>query len=113
MAPKKTKKTHDEKDAVNNTVAIDIAEQLINLEQELVARLALVTSGRLKLKNSRDVQYVYNPLEYAAGLHNQFVRKYCTSPKKVLLLGMNPGPWGMCQTGVSVTSDRRQSTRLV
>ncbi len=46
------------------------------------------------------VTHVYNPLEYAARSHNVYVRSYATSPKQVLFLGMNPGPYGMAQTGV-------------
>ncbi|XP_021926239.1 single-strand selective monofunctional uracil DNA glycosylase isoform X2 [Zootermopsis nevadensis] len=46
------------------------------------------------------VEYIYNPLEYAYDVHSDFVHKFCTSTKKILFLGMNPGPWGMSQTGV-------------
>lgn len=79
----------------------NLADKFIALEEEFVTRLSLLTSGRIKLKKNSHVAYIYNPLEYAAELHTKFLRKYCTSSKKVLFLGMNPGPWGMCQTGVS------------
>ena len=46
------------------------------------------------------VTHVYNPLEYARKPHDQYLRLYASSPKEILLLGMNPGPWGMAQTGV-------------
>ena len=46
------------------------------------------------------VTHVYNPLDYAWGAHAQYLETYGTAPKEVLLLGMNPGPWGMAQTGV-------------
>lgn len=46
------------------------------------------------------VAWVYNPLRYARSLHEQYVRKWGASPRRVLLMGMNPGPWGMAQTGV-------------
>jgi len=46
------------------------------------------------------VAWVYNPLQYAWPLHEQYVRTWGASPRRVLLLGMNPGPWGMAQTGV-------------
>jgi single-strand selective monofunctional uracil DNA glycosylase len=49
---------------------------------------------------SSPVEYIYNPLEYAYDMHSNFVHKFCTSRKKILFLGMNPGPWGMSQTGV-------------
>ena len=43
---------------------------------------------------------VYNPLEYAIRPHNLYLKLAGQSPKKVIFLGMNPGPWGMAQTGV-------------
>ena len=46
------------------------------------------------------VAFVYNPLQYAWALHEKYVRKWGASPRRVLLLGMNPCPWGMAQTGV-------------
>ena len=46
------------------------------------------------------VQCVYNPLVYARSAHLTYWRQYGRSPKEVLFLGMNPGPWGMVQTGV-------------
>ena len=46
------------------------------------------------------VTHVYNPLEYAWKTHEAYLRKFGTGPKDVLFLGMNPGPWGMAQTGV-------------
>lgn len=44
--------------------------------------------------------YVYNPLRYARAGHQAYVERYGTRPKKVVLVGMNPGPFGMVQTGV-------------
>ncbi len=46
------------------------------------------------------VAYVYNPLVYAAGAYEEYLRRFGRGRKRVLLLGMNPGPWGMAQTGV-------------
>lgn len=44
--------------------------------------------------------WVYNPLEYAWKAHEQYLTQYARASTSVLLLGMNPGPWGMAQTGV-------------
>ncbi len=52
------------------------------------------------LKFSDPVAYVYNPLEYAREPWNLYLNKYAQGPKEALLLGMNPGPWGMAQTGI-------------
>ncbi|KAH1014450.1 hypothetical protein HUJ05_012313 [Dendroctonus ponderosae] len=46
------------------------------------------------------VHYVYNPTEYAHIPHELYHKKYCSARKPLLLVGMNPGPNGMCQTGV-------------
>ena len=46
------------------------------------------------------VEVVYNPLDYAWASHRKYVRTYARRGIRALLLGMNPGPWGMAQTGV-------------
>jgi single-strand selective monofunctional uracil DNA glycosylase len=46
------------------------------------------------------VGWVYNPLTYARECHEAYLAKYASGPKRVVFLGMNPGPWGMTQTGV-------------
>ena len=46
------------------------------------------------------VAYVYNPLDYARRAHESYVARYGATRKRVLVLGMNPGPFGMTQTGV-------------
>ncbi len=53
-----------------------------------------------KMSFADPVAYVYNPLRYAWSMHEKYVRKWGDSKRRVLLLGMNPGPWGMAQTGV-------------
>ncbi len=53
-----------------------------------------------ELDFSQSIPWVYNPLKYAWAAHQQYVQHYARSSARVLLLGMNPGPWGMAQTGV-------------
>lgn len=53
-----------------------------------------------KLRFAAPVTHVYNPLRYAWSLHRRYLRRYGGGRKRVLLVGMNPGPWGMAQTGV-------------
>src|SRR5690606_35633708 len=53
-----------------------------------------------ELRFSAPVDYVYNPLIYAEKPHFEYIKKYGQSPKEIILLGMNPGPFGMAQTGV-------------
>jgi single-strand selective monofunctional uracil DNA glycosylase len=53
-----------------------------------------------RLRFTPPVTHVYNPLDYAWPAHSQYLERYGDGPKEVLFLGMNPGPWGMAQTGV-------------
>ena len=69
------------------------------------ARRVLDAAARLRdavddLKFSAPVTHVYNPLNYAWAAHEQYVRKFAAAPRRILFLGMNPGPFGMAQTGV-------------
>lgn len=66
---------------------------LIDISRRLSQRVA-------DLRFAPPVSCVYNPLEYARAPHEQYLRRYGGGPKEVLLLGMNPGPFGMAQTGV-------------
>lgn len=52
------------------------------------------------LSFSLPVAHTYNPLDYAWPAHAQYLERYGGAPKEILLVGMNPGPWGMAQTGV-------------
>ena len=46
------------------------------------------------------ITHIYNPLNYAWKAHEQYLDRYAKESCEVLFLGMNPGPWGMAQTGV-------------
>ncbi len=46
------------------------------------------------------VTHVYNPLIYARRSYHSYTERYGQSPKEIVLVGMNPGPWGMVQTGI-------------
>jgi single-strand selective monofunctional uracil DNA glycosylase len=46
------------------------------------------------------VTHVYNPLDYAWEGHRQYLERFGRGPKRIVFLGMNPGPFGMMQTGV-------------
>lgn len=68
-------------------------------DQVAVATRALARSmGRLRF--SDPITHVYNPLIYARACHEEYIRRFARSSKKVVFLGMNPGPFGMAQTGV-------------
>src|SRR5207237_10118771 len=52
------------------------------------------------LRFAAPVAHVYNPLIYAWRAHEMYLRRYGNGRKRVLFLGMNPGPFGMTQTGI-------------
>jgi single-strand selective monofunctional uracil DNA glycosylase len=52
------------------------------------------------LRFGEPVTHVYNPLRYARRNHDVYVERYGFGPKRAVFVGMNPGPWGMAQTGV-------------
>uniref|UniRef100_A0A9L0RGG0 Single-strand-selective monofunctional uracil-DNA glycosylase 1 n=1 Tax=Equus caballus TaxID=9796 RepID=A0A9L0RGG0_HORSE len=70
-----------------------LAEGFLEEELRLNAELS-------QLQFSEPVGIIYNPVEYAWEPHRNYVTRYCQGPKEVLFLGMNPGPFGMAQTGV-------------
>lgn len=53
-----------------------------------------------KLEFSEPVTHVYNPLEYARRPHELYLSRFGSGSKEIVLVGMNPGPFGMGQTGV-------------
>jgi single-strand selective monofunctional uracil DNA glycosylase len=64
---------------------------------EVTRALARATS---KLEFGPPVAHVYRPLEYAWSMTEAYLTRFGRAPKEILLLGMNPGPFGMAQTGV-------------
>lgn len=46
------------------------------------------------------VAFVYQPLDYAWAAHETYLRRFGVGRKRIVFLGMNPGPFGMAQTGV-------------
>ena len=69
------------------------ADQLVKATKKLSGAVG-------KLTFSPPITHVYNPLEYAWEAHEAYLRMYGDSQKRILLLGMNPGPYGMAQTSV-------------
>ena len=70
------------------------------LADNVLAATATLRDAVNELEFADPVAWVYNPLNYAWDLHASYVRKWGATKKRVLLMGMNPGPWGMVQTGV-------------
>lgn len=70
-----------------------IARNLIVAARQLAA-----ATGRLQFRPP--VTHVYQPLNYAWTAHELYLRRFAGTRKRVVFLGMNPGPFGMAQTGV-------------
>jgi len=60
-------------------------------------RLRDETAG---LSFRQPVAYVYRPLDYAWAPHRLYLERYGSGRPQLMLVGMNPGPFGMAQTGV-------------
>lgn len=67
---------------------------------EKLARVARRLGRDAEALKWRTPSHVYNPLQYAWSGHREYLARYGDHTGRVLLLGMNPGPWGMAQTGV-------------
>jgi len=70
-----------------------VAEGVLEAAAELARALGA-------LSFAEPISHVYNPLEYAWQTHAAYVRKFVRGGRRVVFLGMNPGPFGMAQTGV-------------
>jgi single-strand selective monofunctional uracil DNA glycosylase len=71
-----------------------------NSSQSLIAAARKLSAQVGRLKFAAPVAHVYNPLAYARKPHEEFLRRFGYGRKRVVFLGMNPGPFGMAQTGV-------------
>src|SRR5690625_727968 len=68
------------------------AEQIIEISAQLAQALDQL--------HWETPTHVYNPLNYAWPNYTAYIRRFGAQPGRVLLVGMNPGPWGMAQSGV-------------
>ena len=68
--------------------------------REMIEAARLLSDEVNSLEFGEPVAYVYNPLHYAWDPHERYLSTYAAGKKKTLFLGMNPGPFGMAQTGV-------------
>lgn len=73
---------------------ISLWQNVYNLECQLNENLC-------HFQPDPEITHIYNPIEYAAQLHCEYLMHYLKGTKKLLFIGMNPGHDGMGQTGVS------------
>ncbi len=74
---------------MSDKISLSAVESAKNLSQEVD-----------KLSFAEPITHTYNPLDYAWAGHEVYLKQHAASCKKVVFLGMNPGPFGMAQTGV-------------
>jgi single-strand selective monofunctional uracil DNA glycosylase len=70
------------------------------MSRELIAAARELAAQADRLKFAAPVVHVYNPLVYAWKAHEEYLRRFGHGRKRVVFLGMNPGPFGMVQTGI-------------
>src|ERR1043166_1269673 len=68
--------------------------------RQLIEAAQKLAKAADRLRFSAPVTCVYNPLLYAWRGHESYLRKFGAGRKRIVFLGMNPGPFGMSQTGV-------------
>ena len=73
---------------------------MATLSSGLVSAGERMTKALSAIDVGEPAAYVYHPLVYAGALATAYLERFATTPKEVLFLGMNPGPFGMGQTGV-------------
>jgi single-strand selective monofunctional uracil DNA glycosylase len=66
----------------------------------LVAAAQTLSKAVGALQFTSPVTHTLNPLEYAWKPHEAYLRAFGNDKKRVVFLGMNPGPFGMVQVGV-------------
>ncbi|GAA5173848.1 single-stranded DNA-binding protein [Niveibacterium umoris] len=70
------------------------------LSTRLIAAADQLSAACEALAFAPPITHVYNPLTYARDAHSEYLRRFGATRKRVIFLGMNPGPFGMVQTGV-------------
>jgi single-strand selective monofunctional uracil DNA glycosylase len=66
----------------------------------LVRRTRKLARAIDELSFELPITHVYNPLSYARTAHELYLSRFGEGPKEAVFVGMNPGPFGMAQTGV-------------
>lgn len=67
---------------------------------KLTASTERLAEALRPLEFSPPVDCVYRTLDYAWQPHRKYLERFGGGKKRVVFLGMNPGPFGMAQTGV-------------
>lgn len=73
---------------------------MASIADSLLAESRILAGKCDTMRFGGKVHTTYNAFEYAMPGYEAYIRKFGNSPKRAIFLGMNPGPWGMAQTGV-------------
>lgn len=71
-----------------------------NTADALISAARQLSTDVEKLRFAPPISHIYNPLDYAWAPHELYLRRFGKGRKKIIFLGMNPGPFGMVQCGV-------------
>lgn len=71
-----------------------------NGAEPLIAAARALSCAVGRLSFAPPVSHLYNPIEYAWAPHEIYLRRFGATPKKIIFIGMNPGPFGMVQCGI-------------
>jgi single-strand selective monofunctional uracil DNA glycosylase len=89
----------------SSTTSIEPLAKAKNKKMEMIDQTLIQAARQLSsevdaLKFSAPVTHTLNPLDYAWAPHEAYLRKFGDGKKRVIFMGMNPGPFGMVQVGV-------------
>ena len=70
------------------------------ITQKVLACSTKVASDTRNLRFALPVTHISRPLDHAREPHEAYLTRFARCEGSILFLGMNPGPWGMSQTGV-------------
>ena len=79
---------------------------------ELIRSTRRLAEELRELRFAAPVACVYRPLDYAWQTHQRYLEKFGRGKKRVVFLGMNPGPFGMVQTGVPRIANQNMGAAL-
>jgi single-strand selective monofunctional uracil DNA glycosylase len=77
-----------------------LPEGLTTIGRQLILGSRKLANALSLLRFSEPVTHIYNPLLYARQPHETYLARFARNRKRVVFLGMNPGPFGMVQTGI-------------
>eukprot|EP00898_Chlorokybus_atmophyticus_P002054 jgi/Chlat1/284/Chrsp1S03174 len=86
--------------AASSSILAGPSMQQAERAEAVLAATAELCDELSRMRFKPPVTHVYNPLMYAREPFEAYVRRYGGRPIEAMLVGMNPGPYGMVQTGV-------------